>query len=179
MTDLSSPAPVDLLDTVDALRRQVAALTDRAAIGDLIDRFARDLDDFTLAGRPFDTAWVRAYFTDDASVDYPVGAAQGAEAIAELIDGQGMAPFQRTHHVTTNYVLDLDADGDVDRADVRFNLIATHVHAEDVRPRRGDPPGAHFTVGDYYEAEVVRTPAGWRFHRHVLHVTWTEGQPPG
>jgi hypothetical protein len=183
MTDLSSFAPVELLDAVDALRRQVAALTDRAAIGDLIDRFSRDLDDFTLAGRPFDTAWVRAYFTDDASVEYPVGAARGAEAIAELIDGRGMAPFQRTHHVTTNYVLEFDPDvgpdGAVDRADVRFNLIATHVHAEDVRLRRGDPPGAHFTVGDYYEGQVVRTPAGWRFHRQALHVTWTEGQGPG
>lgn len=160
---------------LEVLQRQVGLLVDRAEIGDLIDRFSRDLDDFTLEGRPFDVAWVRAYFTDDASVDYPVGSAVGAGDIAALIDGRGMAPFQRTQHVTTNYVMDLDGE----RATVRFNLIATHVHAEDVRARLGAPPGAHFTVGDYYDGEVVRTAVGWRFRRQALHVTWTTGTPPG
>jgi hypothetical protein len=160
---------------LEVLRRQVQALTDRAEIGDLIDRFSRDLDDYTLEGRPFDVAWVRSYFTEEASVEYPVGAAAGAEAISTLIDGRGMAPFQRTQHVTTNYVIDLDRD----RAAVRFNLIATHVHTEEVHRRLGEEPGAHFTVGDYYEGEVVRTDAGWRFSRQALHVTWSEGTPPG
>jgi SnoaL-like domain len=153
----------------------VAMLVDRAEISDLIDRFSRDLDDYTIEGRPFDVTWVRSYFTDDASVDYPVGSATGAESISALIDGRGMAPFQRTQHVTTNYLVDLDGD----RASVRFNLIATHVHADDVRQRLGEGPGAHFTVGDYYEGEIVRTTAGWRFRRQALHVTWSEGTPPG
>ena len=86
-----------------------------------------------------------------------------------------MAPFQRTQHVTTNHLVDLDGD----RASVRFNLIATHVHAEEVRQRLGEGPGAHFTVCDYYEGDTVRTGAGWRFRRQTLHVTWTEGTPPG
>jgi hypothetical protein len=160
---------------IETLQRQVRMLLDRAEISDLVDRFSRDLDDYTLEERRFDVAWVRSYFTEDASVEYPVGSATGAERIAALIDGRGMAPFQRTQHVTTNYVIDLDGD----RASVRFNLIATHVHAEDVRQRLGEPLGAHFTVGDYYEGETVRTDAGWRFSRQALHVTWTEGRPPG
>lgn len=160
---------------MDTLQRQVQTLVDRAEISDLIDRFSRDLDDYTLDGRPFDVAWVLSYFTDDASVEYPVGSATGAESIAALIDGRGMAPFQRTQHVTTNYVVDLDGD----RASVRFNLIATHVHAEEVRQRLGEAPGARFTAGDYYEGETVRTDAGWRFRRQTLHVTWTDGTPPG
>jgi hypothetical protein len=65
-----------------------------------------------------------------------------------------------------------------DRASVQFNLIATHVHADDVRERLGAPPGAHFTVGDYYEGGVVRTADGWRFRRQALHVTWSDGTPP-
>jgi SnoaL-like protein len=159
---------------METLQRQVQTLVDRAEIGDLIDRFSRDLDDYTLDGRPFDVAWVRSYFTDDASVEYPVGAATGAESISALIDGRGMAPFQRTQHVTTNYLIDLNTD----QASVRFNLIATHVHAEEVRRRLGAGPGAHFTVGDYYEGDLVRTDAGWRFRRQTLSVTWTEGTPP-
>jgi SnoaL-like domain len=172
VTGTASPTP-SLSD--DALRQLVRALADRAEISDLIDRFARDLDDYTRDGRPFDVAWVRSYFTDDAEVDYPIGTARGAEAIATLIDGQGMAPFQRTQHITTNHIIDLDGH----RAGLRFNLIATHVHAEEVRRQRGEEPGAHFTVGDYYEGEAIRTDAGWRFERQSLRVTWTEGSAPG
>jgi hypothetical protein len=172
MTESTAPTP-PLSD--DALRHHVRALVDRAEISDLIDRFSRDLDDYTLDGRAFDVAWVRSYFTDDAEVDYPVGTAMGAADISTLIDGRGMAPFQRTQHVTSNHIIDLDGN----RADVRFNLIATHVHSEEVRRTLGQEPGAHFTVGDYYEGQVVRTEAGWRFRRQSLRVTWTEGSPPG
>jgi hypothetical protein len=154
-----------------SLRDQVRWLVDRASIDDLVSRFSRDLDDRTLDGRAFDVAWVREYFTDDATVDYPVGGASGAEDISALIDGQGMAPFQRTHHLTANHIIDLAPDDDPDRAGVRFNLIATHVHAA--------PPHAHFTVGDYYEGTLVRTSAGWRFSHQSLTVTWTDGHPPG
>ena len=156
------------MSDLDDLRLQVRRLTDRAEIGDLIDRFSRDLDDYTAAGRPFDVGWVRRYFTEDASVSYPVGTATGAAAVSALIDGTGMAPFARTHHVTTNYVLDLDDDAD--RVPVRFNLIATHVHRDG---------GDSFTVGDYYDGEVVRTGDGWRFARQGLTVTWVDGRPPG
>lgn len=163
-------------DELGALRAQVRGLVDRTEISDLIDRFARDLDDYTLEGRAFDVDWVRSYFTEDASVDYPPGSAKGAEDIAALIDGKGMAPFQRTHHVTTNHLLDFAPDGD--RASVRFNLIATHVYADEARERLGHEPGARFTVGDYYEGEVVRTGEGWRFTRQTLHVVWIDGTPP-
>jgi SnoaL-like domain len=159
---------------IEALRQQVAVLVDRAEISDLIDRFSRDLDDNTLEQRPFDVAWVCSYFTEDASVEYPPGSATGVEAIAALIDGRGMAPFQRTHHVTTNYLIELDGD----RARVRFNLIATHVHSEDARQRLGQAPDAQFMVGDYCKGEVVRTGAGWRFSRQALYVTWFDGSPP-
>lgn len=160
-------------DAAEALRHQLRALVDRAEITDLIDRFARDLDDYTFDQRPFDDDWVRSYFTEDASVEYPVGGGQGIDGVAGMIR-RGMTPFQRTHHVTTNYVIDLDGD----RAALRWNLLATHVHAESTRLERGEEPGARFTVGDYFEGEVVRTPAGWRFSRQTLHVTWAEGTPP-
>lgn len=64
---------------MERLQRQVRLLVDRAEISDLIARFSRDLDDYTLVGRSFDVAWVRSTFTDDATVDYPVGSATGAE----------------------------------------------------------------------------------------------------
>jgi hypothetical protein len=62
---------------------------------------------------------------------------------------------------------------------VRFNLIATHVHAEEVRQRLGEGPGAHFTVGDYYEGDTVTHQRRVAVPPPDLHVTWTEGTPPG
>lgn len=161
-------------DDLDLLRGQVRQLMDRAEIGDLIDRFSRDLDDRTRDGRPFDPAWARGYFTEDAGVEYPVGSATGVEAVAALIDGKGMAPFQGSHHVTANHLIELDGD----RAGVRFNLIATHVYRDDQRRRRPEDAGDLFVAGDYYEGEVVRTERGWRFRRQTLHVVWTDGAPP-
>jgi len=155
----------ELRDEVTALRAEVRALTDRAAIAELIDRFSRDLDEYTAEGKAFDATWVRSYFTEDADVAYPPGSATGAEAIATLIGGTGMAPFRRAHHVTTNYVLRLQGD----RATVRFNLVATHVRHD----------GDLFTVGDVYRGDLARTPGGWRFARQGLDVTWTDGPPPG
>lgn len=155
-----------LSDELAEMRRQVRVLIDRGEIDDLITRFSRDLDDRTLAEQAFDTDWARAYFTEDATVDYPVGTSSGARAIAELIGGSGMAPFQRSHHLTANHLIEVDGD----RAATRFNLIATHIHTE--------PERMPFWVGDYYEGELVRTSAGWRFIRQALHVTWTHGSPP-
>jgi SnoaL-like domain len=131
------------------------------------------MDDRTVEVLAVLEAWVRSYLTEDASVEYPPGSATGVEAIAALIDGPGMAPFQLTHDVTTNYLIDLDGH----HARVRFNLIATHVHSE-APQRSGDAPGAQFIVGDYCQGEVVRTGAGWRFSSQALYVTWFDGPPP-
>lgn len=157
---------------LDMLREQLRVLIARAEISDMIDRFSRDLDDYTVEGRPFDVEWVRAYFTDDAHVDYPPGSASGAQDIAALIGGKAMAPFQRTHHVTTNYVIDLASDAN--HASVRFNLIATHVYAADANENPDHAPGSRLVVGDYYESEMVHTGVGWRFSRQKLHVVWSE-----
>jgi SnoaL-like domain len=68
---------------------------------------------------------VSSCLTEGASVEHPPGSAVRADAMSALIDGRAMAPFRRTHHVTTNYVIDPEGD----RAAVRFNLIATHPEA--------------------------------------------------
>jgi hypothetical protein len=56
----------------------------RESASSLIDRFSGDLDDKTLERRPFDVAWVRSYFTEDAeppdSVDYARLARHGGPA---------------------------------------------------------------------------------------------------
>ena len=59
--------------------------------------------------------------------------------------------FARTHHISSNYDIQLDGD----HARVRVHLTAVHV------PLR-DEPARHFVIGGHYEAEAVRTEPGWR-----------------
>jgi hypothetical protein len=170
VSDRTSDAVSDTDATAENSGVRLRRLEDRLDIVDLFDRFMRDLDERTAAGEAFDVEWVHRFFTDDAHVDYPPGSADGVGAISALVDGRGMSPFRATHHVTTNYVIDLDGD----RAAVRCNLLATHVHRDDAV----DPGRDLLTVGDIYDSRLVRTPNGWRIAHQGLRVTWTRGAPP-
>lgn len=160
-------------DEITALREQVQTLTDRAEITDFINRFARELDERVLDPRRFDKDWAKSFFTEDAQTTYPVGSFEGLDAVTDGI-GSAMSKFVATQHVHANHIVELDGD----RATVRWDLLATHVLREDANTQPGDERSRFFTVGDYYEGEVVRTADGWRFRRMTLHVVWTKGKPP-
>ncbi|MPR36295.1 nuclear transport factor 2 family protein [Salmonirosea aquatica] len=65
---------------------------------------------------------VGATFTPDAQVIKPNGAISIGHG--NILDGQrkSFARFRATHHVTTDYIIDLDRD----KATVRTNLTAMH-----------------------------------------------------
>lgn len=136
---------------------QIRELTDRAELGDLFERYLITPDEDR-----FELEWLRTIFTEDVSVRYPGGAGHdGLDGLA-MFGTQAMAQFDRTHHVTSNHLIDLGGD----RASVRANLVATHVHS-------AADPWVHFVLGGYYAAEAIRTPEGWRFRELALHLVWT------
>jgi hypothetical protein len=141
---------------------QLRELTDRAAITRLCDRYTMHLD----ADRDNDE-WLGSVFTPDAHLTFPFGEYQGLAGLAEF---QQMArtTFARTHHLSSNYSVDLDGD----KARVRAHLMAVHV------PRSAEP-GLHFTIGGHYDAQAVRTPDGWRIRQLVFDLVWNAGQAPG
>lgn len=141
------------------LRSEIRALTDRAEITDLFDRYLRSLDD-----RRFDDVWAASFFTEDASTETPAGRVRGRGAILDNIR-TAMALFDRTVHVGSNHVIAVDGD----RATLHGNQLSTHVLAAD---------GTLFLSGGRTVNELVRTPDGWRLTRADLHVTWTQGNPP-
>ncbi|MEU8550866.1 nuclear transport factor 2 family protein [Streptomyces roseoverticillatus] len=151
-----------------ALRARIDALTDRAAVTDLIDRYLLSLD-----ARRFDDAWARGLFTPDVRITSPVGKHEGIGGLAAW-QAATLAKFERTQHIGTNYVLDIAGD----RATVRWNALMTHVHLASTREARGSGPGDHFTVGGTFAGEVVRTPGGWRFRCLDISVVWTHGEGP-
>ena len=79
--------------------------------------------------------------------------------------------WHRTHHVSAGHLVDVDGDS----ARVRGNLIVTHVHP---LPQDATAAPEPFQVGDRFEADAVRTGAGWRFTRLAFEVVWSRGTPP-
>jgi hypothetical protein len=137
--------------TVSAEPLSLAALRDRAEIGDLISRLGSCLDEHR-----FDD--LRSLFVEDASASTQGGVATGRDAVvAQATRNHG--EFEKLQHTIANVLIDLDGD----RAEVRANMIAALV-------RTGLRPDLAF--GGVYTFGLVRTAAGWRFARLAVRQVW-------
>jgi len=123
------------------------ATADRVELAELMHRYALAIDT-----AHFDD--LREVFTTDATVDFGsvgqyVEGASGVSGIEAIVAWfrTVLAPFPDVLHFMTNHVVDLDGD----RARVRTTM---HV--------------MHMPMGGVYDAQAVRTPAGWRFQRFRL-----------
>lgn len=145
---------------IEEMQQQVQALTDRAEITDLSDRYLRSLDEGV-----FDEEWARAFHTEDVTAEMPIGTVHGRDALLARIR-QGMALFDRTVHLGTNAVIEIDGE----RATTRGTQLSTHVLA--------DGTGSVFISAGHADAELVRTAEGWRISASTLRVVWTQGPPP-
>lgn len=151
---------ISTADTV-LLREQLQALTDRAELAQLCDRYVLHLD----RDRDSDE-WLPAVFTADAHLTFPFGEYRGMAGLAEFQE-MARVNVDRTHHVGSNYDIELDGD----TASVRAHLMAVHVF-------RREDPHTHFAIGGHYQATAVRTVDGWRFSRLVFDLVWNAGQLP-
>ena len=138
---------------------QLRELTDRAEITQLVARLGRFLDE-----RRFDTA--REVFVEQIAVDTPGGTAQGIDAV--VAQASRNHDVDRTQHVITDVLIDLDPAGD--RATVAANL--TVVFVPDAAT-----PARHRTLGERYAFEAVRTADGWRLARVEVTPVWVS-EPP-
>jgi hypothetical protein len=130
-------------------------LVDRQAITDLISRLGLWLDE-----KRFDEA--RSVLTEDVTVTTPGGASEGVEAVAE--QARRNHAVDRTHHVITNVLVELEGD----RATAGANLVATFA----------DGPDSLRTHGERYRFEALRTAAGWRLSRVQVIPVWMSGAIP-
>ncbi|MEU3607594.1 nuclear transport factor 2 family protein [Streptomyces sp. NPDC035033] len=144
--------------TMDTAAARIAAAT--AAVVRLFDGCLRSLDD----RGAFDGTWAAAFFTEDATASTPAGDVRGREAVAANVRG-AMGLFDRTVHVGSDYLVDVDGD----RATLRGDQLSVHVLAGD---------GGLFVSGGRAENEFVRTAGGRRLSRADPRVAWTRGNPP-
>jgi hypothetical protein len=157
--DMDIDIHTDTAVGIEEMRRELRALTDRAEIADLLDRYLRSLDK-----GPLDEEWARAFHTEDVTAEMPVGTVSGRDALLATVR-QAMGLFERTVHLGSNTVIELDGD----RATARGAQLSTHVLA--------DGSEEVFVSAGHTESELVRTPAGWRISATALRVAWTQGTP--
>lgn len=138
----------------------VQDLLDCDEIEQLISRLAAALDERRIEQ-------FEQIFAADVQASFPFGSVDGIEQMG-AIARRNLAPYEKTQHVITNVLVQLDGD----RADVRAHLIAVHVPV-------AAEPSTHFDVGATYRFAVRRTDDGWRLARLELTPVWTSGVPAG
>ncbi len=124
-------------------------LVDRAAIHDVLLRYARGVD-------RRDLALVASCFRPDAAYEGTLGHGTVADALAAL--GPAMARYARTLHVLGNQTIELAGDS----AESETYALAHHVLVD----------GRHRVVAIRYCDHLVRDGETWRIARRVVHREW-------
>ncbi|MFF4348722.1 nuclear transport factor 2 family protein [Streptomyces sp. NPDC001530] len=145
------------------------AETAHAEIRTLVDQLFRTLDE-----RKFAAAWILDFVTEDVRMETPLGTTEGPDAARAT--EEALARYDRTQHIAAGILTDVDAEAG--QATASWNALMTHVHHDTTLRERGADADPLFTVGGHYEADLRRTPAGWRFSRVAIRAVWTKGQPP-
>jgi hypothetical protein len=117
------------------LQAEIARLVDRAAITELIDRYAKLFDD-----RVFGTT-LPLLFTEDAYVEPSSGSHQGLDGLGKL-HGDVTYPFGPTQHLFTNTLVDITGD----QAAFRTNTYTYVTHTVLSETKFADQ-GVYFLAG--------------------------------
>jgi 3-phenylpropionate/cinnamic acid dioxygenase small subunit len=139
-------------------------IIDRQAVTDVVVRYATGID-------MRDWSLYRSCFADEVYIDFTSwsgGEPQRMTADRWVVSVRsGLAGFDATQHISTNHVITLHGD---DAVCVSY-VQAQHV-LRDVLDADGD---STFTLGGYYQNDLVRTSDGWKIRRCRLTVMWTTG----
>jgi 3-phenylpropionate/cinnamic acid dioxygenase small subunit len=130
----------------------VRDLADRAAIQDLMLRYARGVD-------RKDLDLVASCFRPDASYEGTLASGTIAEALLRLRDR--MARYDRTMHFIGNQLIEINGD----TASSETYAVAYHRLTEDGIARL-------FTVGVRYLDALARDGEEWRIRRRVVQTDW-------
>jgi hypothetical protein len=154
---MRSTAP-DVNKGLDQLLSQVAELTDRQQIAELVFRLGACLDE----GR-FDD--MRALLVEDATARTPGGLAEGLEAVISQAR-RNHSPEDHIQHMISGVIIELHGD----EASVRASLIATFA-------RVVDGGAAPSSLGERYRFQARRTAAGWRLSHVETDPIWLTHAP--
>jgi hypothetical protein len=142
------------------IEEQIQQLVDRAAISDVVHRYATGLD-------THDWPMLRSIFTDEIDVDFSsVGARPGRVKADDWVESARIlfAGFDATQHLSANHVHDIRGDEATCTSYMRAEHFVLTTEGEN-----------YYTMGGYYINRLVRTPDGWKLAAVTLTVTWNRG----
>ena len=140
--------------------QELRGLLDRDRILTLMSHYFAGIDDAS----SLDTDWARSIFSDDVRVEHRGFTLEGIEDVA-VGNRFVRERWDRTFHVSTNARVDVDGD----RAHLRAQLLAIHLHPDSTPP---EP----YIIANVCEADAVRTSDGWRFQSLGFRPVWSTGQ---
>ena len=135
-------------------------LLDRAAITDVVNRYATGLD-------RRDWPLLRSIFTEEIEMEYSsVGIKPGRYVADKWVRSSEVlfAGFGATQHTLSNHSFDLHGDAARCVAYMRAEHFIEDAPAEN-----------RWTIGGYYVVDLRRSGEGWLIHAMELHVTWQTG----
>ena|SRR6185369_4959354 len=143
---------------------QLKEIIERMQISDLLIRYFAAVDD-----KRIDMEIVKATFTDSARLIKPDGT--GIVGQENILDThlRSFARFRATHHVITNFIVDIKND----TATLRSNIIANHMWADD----ENNPSlnNKHFLADGILSARAKKVYDHWHIDELKNHVVWRTG----
>ena len=139
-------------------------IVEKTQITDLLIRYLASVDE-----KCIDIEIVRATFTSDAKIIRP----DDAEIVGQenILDGhlKSFARFKATHHVTTNFIVNINNDS----ATLRSNLIANHLWADN----ENNPSlnNKYFLANGITLAKAIKVDNNWRINELRTIIIWRTG----
>ena len=147
------------------IEQQIKEHLEKVQISDLLIRYFRSIDD-----KQFDINIIESTFTGEARIVRPNGSVTfGHENILD-VNRKSFARFKATHHVTTDYIIDITGD----TAMVRANLTGMHLWAED--ENNPIPGNKSFHAGVVITAKATRIENKWRLDELTYRNVWRTGE---
>ena len=143
---------------------QQKEIVEKTQITDLLIQYFAAIDD-----KCIDMEIVKATFTSDAKIIRP----DDTEIVGQenILDGhlKSFARFKATHHVITNFIVDISND----TATLRSNVIANHLWADN----ENNPSlnNKHFLADGVFSAKAVKVDNHWRIDELKNRVIWRTG----
>jgi SnoaL-like protein len=143
---------------------QQKEIVEKTQITDLVIRYFAALDDKRL-----DMDIVKATFTSEAKIIRP----DDSEIVGRenILDGhlKSFARFKASHHVITNFIVDISTD----TATLRSNVIANHLWADN----ENNPSlnNKYFLADGVLSAKAIKVNDHWRISELKNRVIWRTG----
>lgn len=147
------------------MEKQLREIIEKTQIGTLLTRYFAAIDD-----KQLDRNIVELTFTSDAKIMRPNGSATiGHE---QIFDGHGksFARFRATHHVITDFLIDLDSQNGI----LRANLTAMHLWGDN--KENTSLNNKHFLAGGVLLAKAVKADNNWRICELTNRNVWRTGE---